>query len=155
MMLLSSRVPEKKKSLRTGRRRGQSLVEFSLSMPILLIIVTGMVGFGLALYNNLVLTNGVNIGAQTLAASRGQTSDPCATASSAVQTASPSLVSSNLSYTIILNGTTYTGTTCTSGATNMVQGATLQVSATYPCVLPIYGMKHSCSLGALTAELIQ
>lgn len=136
-----------------NRRRGQSLIEFSLVMPVLLLVVTGMVGFGLALYNNLVLTNGVNIGAQTLASSRGQTTDPCATASAAVQSAAPSLVAANLSYTIILNGTSYTSTSCSSAT--LTQGTTIQVSATYPCSLPVYGMNGICHLGAATAEVVQ
>src|ERR1019366_5976826 len=34
----------------TGNRRGQSLIEFSLAAPLLLMIATGMVWFGFALY---------------------------------------------------------------------------------------------------------
>ena len=54
----------------TGSRRGQSLIEFSLAAPLLLIIGTGMVWFGFALYEQIVLTNGVNAGALVLALSR-------------------------------------------------------------------------------------
>lgn len=152
MRLLSSRSFKKI----AGSRRGQSLVEFTLAAPLLLITATGMVSFGFALYEQIVLTYGVNAGAQVLALSRGQTTDPCATATSAVESAAPSLASSRLSFTFVINGTSYTSTSCTSGASNMVQGATAQVSAIYPCVLAVYGLNApSCNLGAKTAEMIQ
>ena len=137
-------------------RRGQSLVEFSLIMPVLFLAMTGMLSFGMAMHDYLALTNGVNYGAQVLSMSRGQTTDPCATAAAAVQSAAPSLTSANLSYTISVNGTSYTGTTCTTGAANMVQGTTARVTVGYPCVLAVYGMNApACGLKAATSELIQ
>ena len=140
----------------TGNRRGQSLIEFSLAAPLLLMIATGMVWFGFALYEQIVVTNGVNAGALLLALSRGQTADPCATGASAIENAAPSLSVSKLSFTFIINGTTYSSTSCTAGASNMVQGATVQVSANYSCVLAVYRLSApSCGLGARTAETIQ
>jgi Flp pilus assembly protein TadG len=139
-----------------GNRRGQSLVEFSLVMPLLFLTVTGMLSFAFAMRNFLVLTNGVNVGAQTLAMSRGQTTDPCATAVAAVEASAPSLTAGSLSFTIVINGTTYTATSCTSGAANMVQGATAQVTASYPCTMAIYGMSGlTCGLKTQSAEMIQ
>jgi len=125
-------------------------------VPILLLISTGMLSFGLAMHNSLVLTNGVNIGAQTLAISRGQTTDPCATAYSAISNAAPSLMGS-LTYTFVINGTSYANkTTCAAGASNMVQGATAQITASYPCTFAIFGMSlPACSIQTETAELIQ
>jgi Flp pilus assembly protein TadG len=141
---------------RSRRRRGQSLVEFSLIMPVLFLAMTGMLSFGMTMHDYLVLTNGVNSGAQVLSMSRGQTTDPCATAYAAVQSAAPSLTAANLSFTFSINGTAYTGTTCTAAAANMLQGVTAQVTAGYPCVLAVYGMSApACGLKATTAELIQ
>jgi Flp pilus assembly protein TadG len=141
---------------RAGSKRGQSLIEFTLVMPILLMTMTGMVSFGMSMRNFLVLTNAVNSGAQALSMSRGQTTDPCATAYSAIVSAGPSLTTSDLSFTFVINGSTYTSTSCTAGASKMVQGATAQVSATYPCVLAVYGLNASvCSLGTQTGEIIQ
>jgi Flp pilus assembly protein TadG len=140
---------------RAGNTRGQSLVEFSFVMPLLLIVVTGMLSFGIALHNFLVLTNGVNTGAQLLAMSRGQTTDPCSTASTAIAGAAPGLTAANISFTFVINGTSYSSTSCTSGASNMVQGASAQVRATYPCIFMIYGMGNTCSLASQTTELIQ
>lgn len=141
---------------RSCSRRGQSLVEFSLIMPVLFLAMTGMLSFGMTMHDYLVLTNGVNSGAQVLSMSRGQTTDPCATASAAVQSAAPSLTSASLSYTILVNGTSYTGTSCTAAAVNMLQGATAKVTVGYPCVLAVYGMSApACGLKSATAELIQ
>jgi Flp pilus assembly protein TadG len=136
-------------------RRGGSLVEFTLVMPVLLLVTTGMAAFGFVLHNELVLTNAVNNGAQQLAFSRGQTSDPCATAYAAISGAAPSLTS-GLSLTFVINGVTYSSTTtCTGGAANMVQGASAQITATYPCALGVFRGSYSCSLGTQTTEFIQ
>ena len=139
-----------------GNKRGGSFVEFTLVMPVLLLTMTGMVSFGFALHNDLMLTNAVNTGAQLLAISRGQTTDPCATAYTAIGGAAPSL-KTGLSLTFVINGSTYTATnTCTAGAANMVQGASAQVTATYPCTLGVFGMSFaSCKLQAQITEFIQ
>lgn len=141
---------------RIRSRRGQAVTEFALVLPLLMMVVTGQLAFGFAMHNYLVLTNAVNVGTQLLAISRGQTTDPCSTATTAVNNAAFGLNSAHLSYTIIINGTTYTGTTCTGGVSHMVQGASVQVSATYPCTLTIFEMSlPSCTLGSQTTELIQ
>jgi Flp pilus assembly protein TadG len=139
-----------------GNKRGQSLIEFTLVMPILLLMMTGMLSFGFALHNYLILANVVTAGAQVLAISRGQTTDPCATATAAVKSTVLGLTTANLSFTFVINGTTYTTTSCTAAAAGMVQGASAQVAATYPCILAIVGMRFSaCTLQMHTAELIQ
>jgi len=144
------------KRVSAGKQRGQSLIEFTFVMPILLIITTGLVSFGLALHNYVVLTNAVNTGAQLLSISRGQTTDPCATAYAAISGAAPGLTS-GLSLTFVINGTTYAATTsCTAGAANMAQGASAEISATYPCVLSVVGMgPSSCQLQTQITEFIQ
>jgi Flp pilus assembly protein TadG len=137
-------------------RRGQSLVEFSFAMPILLITVTGMLSFGIAMHNFLTLTNGVNTGAQTLAISRGQTSDPCASVLTAIGNAAPGLTGANISLTVVINGNSFSGSSCTTGMSDMTQGTLAQVTATYPCVLAVYGMGvPSCTLRSQASELIQ
>ena len=147
---------------RIGARRfgarphaGNALIEFTFIMPVLLLVATGMVAFGVALHNDLMLTNAVNTGAQLLAFSRGQTSDPCATAASAISSAAPTLAT-GISLSFVINGTTYSSSSCPSGTTNMVQGATAQVTGTYPCVLAVSGQSFSrCSLTSQISEVIQ
>ena len=150
-----SEIPSRGKRIRAGKERGGALIEFTLVMPFLLLVVTGMASFGVALHNVLALTNAVNSGAQLLAFSRGQTTDPCATAYGAISSAAPSLTT-GLSLTFVINGTTYAATnSCTGGAANMVQGAPAQVTATYPCALGVFGQKFSCRLQSQTTEFIQ
>lgn len=144
-----------RKRVSAGSKRGSTVIEFTLVMPILLLTMTGMLAFGFALNNELVLTNAVNTGAQLLAFSRGQTTDPCATAYTAITSAAPSLKTS-LSLTFVINGSTYAATnTCAAAAANMVQGASAQVTGTYPCVLYVFSENFSCHLGAQTTEFIQ
>jgi Flp pilus assembly protein TadG len=150
------RVCAEVKQMHAGGERGQSMVEFALVVPILLMLVTAIVSFGIVMQNSLALTNGVNIGAQQLAMSRGQTTDPCATASAAIESAAPNLSASSLSFTFVINGSTYSSASCTAGAANMAAGASAQVTVTYPCSFRIYGTTFpSCTLTGQTAEMIQ
>lgn len=139
------------------------MVEMALILPVLLLVVTGILVFGLAFNNYLLLTEATSVGARTLAISRGETTDPCATAASAVYAAAPLLVAANLSFTFVLNGTTYTGPSCNSGSSttgaagNLKQGAYAVVTVTYPCSLAVYGANYApnCSLQSQIAELVQ
>jgi Flp pilus assembly protein TadG len=143
--------------------QGQAMVEVALVLPILLLVLTGILVLGLAFNNYLILTEATNVGARALAISRGATTDPCATASSAVIAAAPLLVPANLTFTFALNGTTYSGSSCSSGSTstgaaaNLVQGGNALVTVTYPCSLAVYGANYApgCVLQAQITELIQ
>ena len=149
--------------LRTSNEGGQALVEFALVLPILMLIVTGMMTFGIALHNYLELTNAVSIGARLLAISRGQTTDPCATTATAVYNAAPFLKPASLTFTFVLNGTTYSGASCSSPSTttgaagNLVQGADRPGNG-HLSLQPL-GLRSqlapSCTMTAQTTELIQ
>jgi Flp pilus assembly protein TadG len=152
---------------RTGNEGG-SLVEFALVLPILMIVMTGIFTFGIALNSYMELTNAVTTGAQVLAVSRSQTTDPCAAAASAVYAAAPTLDQSQLSFTIVLDGVTaVSGATspvsCNSASANtgyaadLVEGLPATITVTYPCNLSIYGYNYapSCSLQAQLTEVVQ
>jgi Flp pilus assembly protein TadG len=149
--------------LRFGKVRGGSLIEFALVLPMLLLIVTGICTFGIALNNYLMLTDSVGTGARLLAISRGQTTDPCATTAAAVYNAAPLLVPASFSFSFVLNGTSYSGASCSSSsvttgaAGNLVQGQPAQVTVTYPCSLSVYGINYApnCTLKAQVTELVQ
>ncbi|MDE3104880.1 MAG: pilus assembly protein [Acidobacteriota bacterium] len=142
---------------------GSSLVEFAVVMPVLLLFLTGMMTFGIALNQYLQLTDSVRIGAEAAAIARGTTTDPCSTATTASDAALSSLTKTSITYSFTINGSTYTGTTCTSALSNMLQGKTFQMKATYPCSMVVYGVLGSvvnydpsgCTLTAQTAEMIQ
>ncbi len=145
------------------RQDGQSLVEFALCMPILLLIVTGIFTFGIAMNNFVMLTDATNVGARLLAISRGQTTDPCSTVATAVAAAAPNLRSTALAYSFVLNGVAYNGNSCnsasntTGAAANLTKGSTVKVTVTYPCNLTVYGANYApaCLLTAQTTELVQ
>jgi Flp pilus assembly protein TadG len=149
--------------LRTRNEGGQSLLEFALCLPILMLLLTGMMTFGIALHNYLELTNGVSVGARLIAISRGQTTDPCATVATAVYHAAPFLKRTSLTFSLVLNGITYPGTSCLSSSTttgaagNMLQGTDAQLTVKYPCNLKVFGYDYapSCIMTARTTELMQ
>ena len=149
-------------SLQAGEH-GQALVESAVALPILLVILTGILTFGIAINNYLTLTNATNSGARQLAISRLQTTDPCATAVSAVYSASPGLRQASMSFSFVIDGTPYSGVSCSSSsyttgaAGNLVQQAAAQVTVTYPCALAVFGINYApgCTLQAQTTELVQ
>jgi len=140
---------------------GQSLLEFALVAPILLVVVTGIATFGFTLNNYLVMTNAVNTGAQLLALTRNSPTypDPCAAAVTAFQNAAPILKTSNLKYSFVLSTQTYASntTTCTGGTAYLLQGQSAQMTVTYPCNLTVYGanLLPGCTLRVQTTEIIQ
>lgn len=156
---------------RTGKQKGQSLVEFALVMPVLLLVVTGIAAFGLYINNFIALTDAVSTGARLLAISRGQTTypptsgvpDPCALTANAIETAAPFLAPNQMTFTFVLNGNTFNGATCQSTTTStgssgdLVQGKPAQVTVTYPCNMAIYGKNlfPGCTFKAQTTEIVQ
>jgi Flp pilus assembly protein TadG len=142
---------------------GQAILEFAFVLMTLLVLVMGIVVFGVALNSYLSLTNATAISAQQLSISRGQTTDPCATAAQAFYSAAPNLNPSELAFTIVLNDSDVGGASCSSSSTtsgaaaDLVAGTTAQVTVSYPCNLTILGrnLAPSCKLTAQTAEDIQ
>lgn len=144
-------------------QNGSSLIEFALVLPVMLMALMGIASFGVVLNNYTSLTNATSVAARQLALSRGQTTDPCKLASAAVESAAPLLTSSNMAFTTTINGTVFTGATCSSSSTttgaagDMVVDTTVTLKVTYPCTLTVYGKNYapSCTLTAQTAEMIQ
>jgi Flp pilus assembly protein TadG len=154
--------------LSAGSEKGGALVEFALVLPVLLLVVTGITTFGLALNNYMQLTQAVGIGGQALSVSRGNTTDPCNVVSSAVYAAAPYLVSTSITFTTKIytsssSSTSYSGASCSSSSTttgaagNLTQGQAAVVTATYPCSLVVFGANYAstCSLNAQVTEIIQ
>jgi Flp pilus assembly protein TadG len=149
--------------IRASREEGSALVEMAIVIPMLMLIVTALFAFGIGLNNYLELTDAVSIAARQMAISRGQTTDPCAQAVTTIEHAAPQLKPASLTFSFVLNGTSYSGTSCSSGTTttgaagNLVQGASAQMTVTYPCNLAVYGKNYApgCTLVAQTTELVQ
>ena len=137
--------------------KGQSLLEFTFVVPMMLTVVFGVIVFGVALNNYLVLTDATAVGARTLAISRGQTTDPCAATVQSIEGAAPNMKAANFKFSFLLNGTAYSGTSCSGAQTNLVENQTAQVTVTYPCSLKFFGFNPvpSCILTAQTTERVQ
>jgi Flp pilus assembly protein TadG len=64
---------------RRGRhQRGQSLVEFALVIPLFLVLVFGIIDFGLGLKSWITITNAAREGARYAAVTCGETTDDAA-----------------------------------------------------------------------------
>ncbi len=141
---------------------GQSALEFALTAPVLLLIVTGITTFGIAMNNYLSLTEATNVGARQLAITRGQGSDPCSLAAATVAAAAPMLKNTGSSatgfgFTFVVGGTTYTSNPPTCSSATLTQGAPVVMTVTYPCSLKVYGknLAPTCYLTAQTTEVLQ
>lgn len=146
---------------------GSSLVEFALVLPLFMLLITGMITFGISLNQYLELTNAVAGGAQYLSTLRANTTDPCSDVSNAIDKAAPFLDPNHLTIKYVLNGVTYgpyTGSnscssaTTTSGAAgNLVQGQPAQIVASYPCTLAVFGanLVPGCTLRTQVTEIVQ
>jgi hypothetical protein len=141
---------------------------------MLLVVVTGVLIFGIFEMQLMSLTEGVNSAGRVLAVSSGVTLDPCAAAAQAVQNAAPLLSPSNLSYQIVLNPTpslgsttavTYPGASCSSTSTttgapgNLLSGGSVTVTAyAKNCSLAIFGKKffpNGCQIYQTITEVVQ
>ncbi|HEY2471788.1 MAG TPA: TadE/TadG family type IV pilus assembly protein [Terracidiphilus sp.] len=144
---------------------GGSLVEFAISLPMAMVLLTGMFSFGIAINNFMVLTSAVGSGARALALTRGQTtpalaaSDPCAYAVQVANQSAPGLNTSGITYTI--TWTTQAGTATTYNTPSCAGAAfsandTVLLKATYPVNITLYAWTpKSLKIGAVTSELVQ
>ena len=140
--------------LSVSREHGSALIETALVMPVILLLMTGIFSFSTALYQKLELAHGVASGARFLSTDKGDT-DPCSAAVSKIYASAPTLTQSKITTTFVLNGTSYSGKTC-SGTTNLVSGKNAQITATYPCSLTVYGKSFgTCTLSESITEVVQ
>jgi Flp pilus assembly protein TadG len=155
--------------------RGAALVEMALIFPVLLLLGTGVTSFGFALNQYLEMTNAVTVGAEVLAVSRGNDSQPCTNAIDAVYNAAPFLAQADFTFTITFTtnagvSTTYTPSTtggsaqsqCDSAATEsnspiFIQGESVELGATYsPYSIQYYGGSlRGMKLATGVSEIIQ
>jgi Flp pilus assembly protein TadG len=150
---------------RLRREDGQALVEFAVVLPLLLILVTGIIQFGLVFNRYITLTDAVSSGAQTLALGRSLT-DACDPAvSQTLQSASaigltagqvtPSFPSSSDqcgtgTYVYSTSG----NTVATGNSWN--QGDQATVTATQPFTLTVFGLGlFQLNLSSSASDAIQ
>lgn len=158
---------------RWKREHGSAVVEMALVLPLMLLIMTGIATFSMALYQKLLLAEAVGSAGRFIAGDRGQT-DPCSDTWTALTQSAPGLsagsISMTIKYTHSQTGTsaTYTSNTCTAigGSPNtnvnaMQPGDYGLVYASYPCVMQVLNVwghgagSQACTVTAAVAEDIQ
>jgi Flp pilus assembly protein TadG len=119
---------------------GQTLVEFALVAPVLLLILFGIVQFGIAFKNSIVVTDSVRAGARKAAVSRSA-SDPTGAARQAVVSAAGDLDAAKLKVDV---------------RSTWVAGDKVTVTATYPYKINILGIVvASGDLHSTTVERVE
>ena len=144
--------------------RGQAAVELALTLPMLLVMVTGIFSFGTFLQQDMELTDAVNVGAMYLSVNRNKTLDPCNLAYTAVVNAAPNLSLTSTNFSFSFNGHAESGSSCSSGSSDtgapsyMVQGTPVTVTVSgYPCQLFIYStsLVPGCTISTSLTEIMQ
>ena len=118
------------------------MVEFTLVLPVLLVVLFGIIQFGILFSNYVALTDAVRAGARTAAISRSS-SDPVGDTTTRVKDASGDLDVTKVAPTV----------TTPSG---WVHGGDVTVTATYPYSISLLGIVvASGNLSSSTTERIE
>jgi len=120
--------------------KGQSMAEFAIVLPILVVFLFGIIQFGILFNNYVTLTDAVRAGARTAAVSR-QDSDPVGEAASMVRSSAANLDQSNLNVSV---------------SSDWQSGDDVTVTATYPYSISLLGwVVNSGSLSTTTTERVE
>jgi Flp pilus assembly protein TadG len=124
---------------------GSVLVEFTLVLPVLLLLVLGLAQFGIMFYDYILVTNAAATGARNFSISRLD-STPYTDTKSAINSATTNL--SSLTITMSVNGTgCSTDSACQTALQNAYTAATIppepvSVTVSYACtnnaIMPAY-----------------
>jgi Flp pilus assembly protein TadG len=121
-----------KKRIHIRSQQGQTMAEFVMIAPIFLLLVFGIIQFGILFNNYVALTDAVRTGARQAAVSR-TLPNPVGSATSRVVAAADHLDTDELDVTV----TPYDPNT---GSADWVQGGDVTVKATYPYSISLLGL---------------
>jgi Flp pilus assembly protein TadG len=152
---LMGRAPPRRLDLKADCAGGPA-VEFALVLPMLLLLLIGMIEFGLTLNNYIMLTEAVRSGARQFAISRGGTT-PYTDAVNQIYGAAAGLDTSAVTITLSVAGTNCTSDTLCQNELATNQGQPAKVVASYPCNLTFLGFDfyNNCTLSSQTTELVE
>jgi Flp pilus assembly protein TadG len=123
------------------QEEGSQLVEMAVVAPILLVILTGMASFGMALYSQQQLGLAAANAVQAIATGTSLITDPCKTAATDVAQSLPQWTAANISYTLTIytkstSSVTASGTgsgfTCTADSADLTTFQPVTLKVTYP-----------------------
>jgi Flp pilus assembly protein TadG len=133
-----------------SNEEGQAFAEFVIVAPVLLLLVFGIIQFGILFNNYLTLTDAVRAGARQAAVSRTLT-DPIASATDRVKAAAANLDTSPDALEITVDP--YDPK---SGTHSWAQGGDVKVTATYPYSINLLGfVVKSGRLTSQTTERVE
>jgi Flp pilus assembly protein TadG len=142
MKALSTRRPVRRSE------EGQAMVEFALVIPVLLLLVFGIIQFGILFNNYVTLTDAVRAGARQAAVSR-TLPDPVAATTDRVHRSAAGLKTSDIV-------TTVTPYDPNDGSATWAQGGDVTVKATYPYAINLFGfVVMSGKLKSETTERVE
>jgi len=125
---------------RIREEKGQSMAEFAIVLPILVVFLFGVIQFGITFNNYVTLTDAVRAGARTAAVSR-QDGDPVGEATTMVRNSATNLNQSNLNVSV---------------SSDWQPGDDVTVTATYPYSISLLGwVVSSGSLSSKTTERVE
>jgi Flp pilus assembly protein TadG len=125
---------------RLTEERGQTMAEFAIVLPILVVLLFGIVQFGVLFNNYVTLTDAARAGARAAAVSR-QASDPTGTADAAVRASASDLNQGNLGVSV---------------SSAWTPGSQVTVKATYPFSISLLGwVVSSGNLSTSTTEAVE
>ena len=113
--------------------KGQSLTEFALALPILVLLLFAVIQFGIVFNNYVTLTDATRAGARKGAVSR-QATNPTSVTVSAVRSSAADLNQANLSVAV---------------SSTWLAGSDVRVSASYPYSINLFGV--AVKTGVLTS----
>lgn len=120
--------------------RGQTMTEFAIVLPVLVVLLFGIIQFGILFNNYVTLTDAARAGARAAAVSR-QASDPTGTADAAVRASASDLNQGNLGVNV---------------SSAWTPGAPVTVKATYPYSINLLGwVVSSGNLTTSTTEAVE
>ena len=128
-----------KRRIRTRDDNDQTMVEFILVLPVLLIVLFGIVQFGITFKDYVTLTDAVRAGARTAAVSRNS-ADPTADTIARVKSASD-LTTASVAVTV---------------TSTWVHGDDVVVTGKYPYSISLFGVVvASGQLSTTTTERVE
>lgn len=140
---------------------GAALVEFAVTLPLFLMVLTGTASFSLGLYFLQQIGNATSTAAQLLGAEAGLLTDPCATVKSSITASLPNLTASKLSYTVSItdaSGTAHTSSAanCTALASDMAPNEPVTVTVVYTYSwMPVFRFSPSSNLTSSETALAE
>lgn len=141
---------------------GSSLVELAVTLPLVMLVMTGIFSFSMALYEKVALSEAVSNAGSYLATARGL-HDPCAGAIAAVDSAAPGIPANKITVVVTLAGTALPATcpgTGTTGASATFptgsKGEDVTIEATYVTGLGIFRRQYTnVTLASQISEVVQ